>query len=438
VIFVDYGIPGDVADVALTRNKKDYALGTIQELVEPSDLRIDPFCEHFGTCGGCRWQHIPYARQLAFKEHIVEEAFRRTGKQEDYELHPILGCSRTTAYRNKFEFTFSGQGWFTREQISSGEELDRRSLGFHVAGQYQKVVHVRHCHLQEDEGNRIRNAVYRYAIDNGLSFYDHFRRKGFLRNLTMRYADTGQRMLLLSVGEDDRDAIHSVMDYISGEFPGIASLNYVVNTKHNDTIYDLEVVNHSGTDHIVERLGHISFRIGPKSFFQTNTGQARILYDKAVEFAAIRESDTVYDLYTGIGSIALYAASSCRKVVGVETVPEAIEDARVNASLNGIGNADFVAGSTERILDAGFLDSHGRPDVIITDPPRAGMHADVVEFLLKAAPRTIVYISCNPVTQARDVRMMASSYRLEALQPVDMFPHTYHIENIARLTRIGA
>jgi 23S rRNA (uracil1939-C5)-methyltransferase len=435
VIFVDYGIPGDVVNVRLTRNKKDYAVGIIQDVIQPSALRQEPFCRHFGTCGGCRWQHISYDRQLGYKQGVVEEAFRRIGKQEDYELLPIAGCERTTAYRNKFEFTFSGRGWFTKEQIRSGEALERKSLGFHVAGQHQKVVHIDYCHLQEEEGNAIRQAVYHFALDNGISFYDQVTREGLLRNLTMRLTSPGERMILVSFGENDADAIEKVMAFVAGKYPGVRSVNYVVNTKWNDTIYDLEVVNYAGSDHIIEHMGDIAYRIGPKSFFQTNSEQAHILYDIAVRFAELQPSDLVYDLYTGIGSIALYIARSCKHVVGVETVPEAIVDAWKNAELNGITNVDFVAGSSERILDQGFLDQYGSPDVIITDPPRAGMHADVIDFILKASPARIVYVSCNPVTQARDILMLAPAYRLEKIQPVDMFPHTYHIENVALLRK---
>ena len=437
VIFVDYGIPGDVADVILTKNKKDYGRGMILELHQLSDLRQKEFCAHFGSCGGCRWQHISYEQQLVFKADIVREALRRTGKQMDYELLPIIGCKKITGYRNKFEFTFSRSGWFTNEQIASGIELERRAVGFHVAGQFQKVVNVEYCHLQEEVGNNIRNTIYQYALEHDLTFYNHFRKEGFLRNLTMRFTSADERMILLSVGEHDQVAIDGLMNFIAATFPDVHSVNYVVNEKHNDTIYDLEVINHSGKDHIVERLGAINYRIGPKSFFQTNSTQAKVLYDLVVDFAKIKEEDLVYDLYTGIGSIALYLAASCSKVVGVETVPEAIEDAWKNAALNDIENVEFVAGSSEKVLDNNFLDERGRPDILITDPPRAGMHRDVVDFILHASPKRIVYVSCNPVTQARDILMMSAKYQLIKVQPVDMFPHTYHIENIALLEIIG-
>lgn len=435
VIFVDYGVPGDEADVRLTRNKKDYAEGVVLDLLRPSELRIEPFCEHFFHCGGCRWQHLGYPDQLRFKAEVVEEAFRRTGGTTDYELLPILGCEQTTGYRNKFEYTFSRQGWFTQQQIDSGDELERRSLGFHVAGQFQRVVHVNHCHLQDGEGNRIREQLYRYALESDFTFFDHREQKGLLRNLTMRFTTTGQRMLMVHFGEDNPEAIRDMMDYLAETIPGIDSLQYVINTKGNDTIYDLETQVWKGADHIVEELGDVRFRIGPKSFFQTNSRQAKTLYDVVAGMAGLQPDDLLYDLYTGIGSIALYLAGRCREVVGVETVPEAVADALVNAELNGVTNAVFEAGSSERVLSEGFLMQHGKPDVVITDPPRAGMHRDVIDFLKMAAPRRIVYVSCNPVTQARDTALLAEEYRLVKMQPVDMFPHTYHIENVALLER---
>ncbi|MCP4120964.1 MAG: 23S rRNA (uracil(1939)-C(5))-methyltransferase RlmD [Bacteroidetes bacterium] len=435
VVFVDYGIPGDVVDVRLTRNKKDFAQGVIMELHEPSDLRQASFCKHFWHCGGCRWQHISYDQQLAFKDSIVEEAIRRTGKQTEYERLPIMGCDEITGYRNKFEFTFSQHGWFTDEQIKSGAELERRAVGFHVAGQYQRVVNVEYCHLQDEGGNAIRNAIYKYALENNLSFYHHRERSGFLRNLILRYTSLGERMILLSFGENDPQAIEGIMNFITTTYPDLDSVNYVVNTKGNDTIYDLQVINYAGKDHIIEKLGEVSYRIGSKSFFQTNSKQAKELYDVIVDFAGTKSDELVYDLYTGIGSIALYVANACKKVVGVETVPEAIEDAWKNAALNATENVDFVAGSSERVLSSGFLDEYGRPDVVITDPPRAGMHKDVVEFLLMAGPKRIVYVSCNPVTQARDILMLSGDYKLIKSQPVDMFPHTYHVENVVLLER---
>ena len=385
VVFVDYGIPGDVADVRLLKNKKDYALGVIEELQQPSELRQAAFCDHFLTCGGCRWQHISYEQQLAYKEAITYEAFRRTGKLDNYERLPIKGCAQTTAYRNKFEFTFSDRGWFTKEEIESGAELERRAVGFHVAGQYQKVVHVGHCHLQDERGNAIRNALYNFALEKGYTFYNHFRKTGFLRNLTMRLTSTGERMLLLHVAEEDIDSIREILDFAKAEFPEIDSLQYVINTKHNDTIYDLDVVLHSGKDHIVEELNGTRFRIGPKSFFQTNSAQAKVLYDIAVDFAGLKPDDLVYDLYTGIGTIALYIARHCRRVVGVETVPEAIEDAKKNAALNGIDNADFVA-FRQQLNITGL--GHGIA-TDINDALRSGFQDEGHHILMHARPRGI-------------------------------------------------
>lgn len=437
VIFVDYAIPGDVVDVRLTKNKKDFAQGKIQKLIEPSSLRVKPFCDHFGLCGGCRWQHITYEQQIEYKEGIVDEALRRIGKLDGFELEPIMGCEQTKFYRNKMEYTFSDAGWLTQEQVDSGEEFERRAVGFHIAGQVRKVTNIEQCHITDDLGNTIRNAVRAFAIENDISFYNLYSQKGFLRNLTLRNTSIGENMFLLSVGENDIETIEKVMDFVVKEFPQLTSINYVINTKGNDTIYDLEVVNYAGKDHIIEQLGTVKYRVGPKSFFQTNSKQAKHLYDLIVEYASIESNDLVYDLYTGIGSIALYVAHQCKKVVGVETVPEAIADANINAKLNEIDHVDFHAGSSERILSDEFLQENGQPDIVITDPPRAGMHKDVVEFLLRAAPKRIVYVSCNPVTQARDVQLLQEKYNFIKARPVDMFPHTYHVENVALLELRG-
>lgn len=435
VIFVDYGIPGDVVDIRLTKNKKDYAEGNITNLVSASKLRQDSFCELFGLCGGCRWQHISYEQQIAYKHNIVEESFRRIGKLTDYELQSILGCSLTRGYRNKMEYTFSNQCWLTEEQIKSGEEIDRRAVGFHVSGQARRVINIEKCYLQDDFGNKIRNSIYEFSTANDISFYDHYSHEGFLRNLILRNTTLGEIMLVLCVGSNDQEWIDKIMNFVQERFPELTSINYVVNEKLNDTIYDLEVINFAGKDHIIEQLGEVKYRIGPKSFFQTNSHQAKNLFDLIVEYAAIQPTDLVYDLYCGIGSIGLYVAHLAKEVVGVETVPEAIEDAKLNMNLNGITNTKFHAGSSERILSNEFLNENGRPDIVITDPPRAGMHKDVVEFLLRAEPQKIVYVSCNPVTQARDIQLLQEKYTLVKARPVDMFPHTYHVENVALLVR---
>jgi 23S rRNA (uracil1939-C5)-methyltransferase len=433
VVFVDYAIPGDVVNVRLTKNKKDFAQGNIEQLIQPSGLRKDAFCQHFGLCGGCRWKHITYNQQIAFKQGIVDEALRRIGKLDDFELQPIMGCVSITGYRNKMEYTFSDQAWLTNEQLNSDEIFERNAIGFHVSGQVSKVVNIENCHLSDDLGNEIRNAVRAFAIQEGLTFFNHYSKSGLLRNLTLRNTSIGEHMLLLSFGKSNKEEIEKMMSFIVARFPQINSVNYVVNTKGNDTIYDLKVEHYAGKDHIIEQLGSIKYRVGPKSFFQTNSIQAKALYDLIVDYAAISSTDLVYDLYTGIGSIALYVAHLCQKVVGVETVPEAIEDAKINAALNGIQHAYFHAGSSERILSDQFLDENGRPDIVITDPPRAGMHKDVIDFLLRAVPKKIVYVSCNPVTQARDIQYLEEKYKLVKARPVDMFPHTYHVENVALL-----
>jgi 23S rRNA (uracil1939-C5)-methyltransferase len=433
VVFVDYAIPGDEVDVRLTKNKKDFAQGNIDKLLHPSALRQAAFCDHFGLCGGCRWQHISYQQQIIFKQGIVEEALRRIGKLDGFDLEPIMGCTSITGYRNKMEYTFSDQAWLTNEQLDSGDTFDRRAIGFHVSGQVSKVVNIEKCHLSDDLGNEIRNAVRQFAIQENLSFFNHYSKNGLFRNLTLRNTSIGEHMLLLSFGKANKKEIEKVMAFVVSQFPQITSVNYVINTKGNDTIYDLEVKNYAGKDHIIEQLGNIQYRVGPKSFFQTNSLQAKALYDLITDYAAIETNDLVYDLYTGIGSIALYVAHLCKKVVGVETVPEAIEDAKINAALNGMNHVEFYAGASERILSDAFLKENGRPDIVITDPPRAGMHKDVIEFLLRAAPKKIVYVSCNPVTQARDIQLLESKYRFIKARPVDMFPHTYHVENVALL-----
>lgn len=435
VVFVDYGIPGDVVDVRLTKHKKDYAEGSILRLIKHSELREDSFCKLFGLCGGCRWQHISYQQQIAYKHGIVEESFRRIGKLTEYELQPILGCELTKGYRNKMEYTFSNQCWLTEEQIQSGDEIDRRALGFHVSGQARRVIDIEKCYLQDDLGNKIRNGINEFAKANDISFYDHYLHEGFLRNLIIRNTTPGEVMLLLCVGQNDEVLIEKMMQFVQDNFKEITSINFVINEKLNDTIYDLEVINYAGKDHIIEQLGDIKYRIGPKSFFQTNSHQAKLLFDLIVEYADIQINDVVYDLYCGIGSIGLYVAHLAQKVVGVETVPEAIEDAVLNMNLNGIKNTHFYAGSSERILSDEFLKENGRPDIVITDPPRAGMHKDVVQFLLRAEPQKIVYVSCNPVTQARDIQLLEEKYKLIKARPVDMFPHTYHVENVALLMR---
>jgi 23S rRNA (uracil1939-C5)-methyltransferase len=433
VVFVDYGIPGDIATVRTKVLKKDYAIADIVKLETASPLRQEPKCSHFGTCGGCRWQHLPYEHQLKFKHGLVEEAFRRIGHLEYPEMNPIIGAPDEFQYRNKLEYTFTNRAWLTQDQIDSGAEIDRRAAGFHVPGRFDGVMQIDTCYLQENKSNDIRNFVLDLGKEKGWTFYNMSAHEGFLRNLIVRNTSIGEWMVIMSVAEDDSEKIETLMSALADRFPEIQSLNYVVNSKMNDTLYDQDIICYKGAAFITEQLGHRRYKIGPKSFFQTNSRQASTLYDIARKMARLSKEDIVYDLYTGTGTIALYMADDCKKVVGIETVEAAIEDAKENASLNGVQNADFVAAQVEKILDASFLKEHGKPDVVITDPPRAGMHDKVLEVLLEAAPRRIVYVSCNPATQARDLSKLAEKYRIAEVQPVDMFPHTFHIENVVAL-----
>jgi len=433
VIFVDYAVPGDVVTVQTTTSKKDYAIASIQKIREKADYRLDPVCDHFGTCGGCRWQHVPYSKQLEFKQQLVEEAFQRIGHLSYPPIQPITGAPQTFHYRNKMEYTFSNRGWLTNEQIASGAEIDRRALGFHVPGRFDGVMHIHECYLQDDLGNQIRNFLYQLALQHDWSFYNMSAHEGFLRNLILRNNLAGEWMVIVCFGENDRTKISIVMEALQKNFPQISSLNYVYNPKKNDTLYELEVQNYAGETYLTEQIGDLKYKIGPKSFFQTNSRQAKELYDVVRRMATINPEDIVYDLYTGTGTIALYVARNCQKVVGIETVEEAIEDARFNMTLNGISNTTFVTAPVEKILDQEFIALHGRPNVVITDPPRAGMHEKVIEVLLEAQPKQIVYVSCNPATQARDLQRLSEKYEIAEVQPVDMFPHTFHIENVANL-----
>jgi 23S rRNA (uracil1939-C5)-methyltransferase len=433
VVFVDYAVPGDVVTARTKVVKKDYAMADIAVLEQASALRQPPKCSHFGTCGGCRWQHLSYEHQLQFKQAHVEEAFRRIGHLEHPPIQPIAGAPAEYHYRNKLEFTFTNRAWLTQEQIDSGAEIDRRAAGFHVPGRFDAVMQIDRCFLQDEFNNELRNFILELARNNHWTFYNMSAHEGFLRNLIVRNTSIGEWMVILSVAEHDEKKIESLMSSTAQRFPGLNSLNYVVNTKKNDTLYDQEIICYKGSAYITEQLGHRKYKIGPKSFFQTNSKQANLLYDIARQMAELQKDDVLYDLYTGTGTIALYMADDCQKVVGIETVAEAIEDAKENAALNGVTNAHFVAAQVEKILDADFIAQHGRPDVVITDPPRAGMHEKVVEVLLEAAPRRIVYVSCNPATQARDLSRLSEKYTISAVQPVDMFPQTYHIENVVRL-----
>ena len=434
VVFVPYAAPGDVADVKIDRKKHSYAEGHIERLVKPSPLRVEPFCEHFGVCGGCRWQHLPYKEQLKAKQQQVEDALHRIAKVEMPEITPILGSEQTVAYRNKMEYTFSNKKWLTWEQMRSGEEFaDRDAAGFHIPGAFDKVLDINRCHLQDDLGNRLRLHVKQYAREHGLSFFDLRAQTGLLRTMMIRIVSTGEVMVVLSFGEDNPGQIKGVLDDLRTSFPEITSLMYVVNTKANDTIADLDIQLHSGRAYIEEEMEGLRFRIGPKSFYQTNSHQAYNLYKVAREYAGLTGEELVYDLYTGTGTIANFVAPQARKVIGIEYVEDAIRDAKLNAEVNRLANTDFYAGDMKDVLTDEFVAAHGHPDVMIVDPPRAGMHADVVNVILNAKPSRIVYVSCNPATQARDIALLDAKYRVTAIRPVDMFPHTHHVENVVRL-----
>ncbi|MCX4289583.1 MAG: 23S rRNA (uracil(1939)-C(5))-methyltransferase RlmD [Duncaniella sp.] len=435
VVFVPFGAPGDVADVKIDRRKRSYAEGHIERLVRPSEIRVEPRCEHFTLCGGCRWQHLPYSFQLDCKQRQVKDAMERIAKVEIPEITPILGSENIYEYRNKMEYTFSNKKWLTFDQLRSGEEFpDRDAAGFHISGAFDKVLDINRCHLQDDFGNRLRLFIKQFGKEHGYTFYDLRNQCGFLRTLMIRIASTGQIMAVMVFGEDDREKIETLLSAVAAEFPEITSLLYVVNTKVNDTIGDQEVIVYSGKPYIEEEMEGLKFRVGPKSFYQTNSRQAYHLYSVARDFAGLTGDELVYDLYTGTGTIACFVARDCRHVVGIEYVPEAIEDAKVNASINGLDNTEFYAGDMKKVLTADFIAGHGRPDVMIVDPPRAGMHEDVVKVIMEASPRRIVYVSCNPATQARDLALLDPMYKVEAIQPVDMFPHTAHVENVVKLT----
>ena len=434
VVFVGFAVPGDVVNIRLVRKKKAWLEGTIIKIVKPSDLRLEPFCEHFGVCGGCRWQPLPYDIQLTAKQRQVYDQLTRIGHLEVPEFSPILASDKTVRYRNKLEFSASSRRWLTAEEIASGNP-GGPGLGFHVGKYFDKVLDIRECHLQPEPTNGIRLFIKQFCLDNGISFYDIRENRGQLRNMFVRTTDAGDVMLIVCFGEDF-PLRAPLLDAVQERFPQIRSLWYVINDKKNDTIGDLPCILHSGEEAIYEQMEGLRFKIGPKSFYQTNTGQALKLYRTARDFAALTGSETVYDLYTGTGTIAQFVAARAKRVIGIEYVPEAIEDARLNAAANGIVNCEFFAGDMKDILTPAFIAEHGRPDVIIADPPRAGMHPDVVKTILEAAPGRIVYVSCNPATQARDMEMMSGAYRITAVQPVDMFPHTFHVENVCLLERI--
>ncbi len=443
VLFVPYGSVGDIADIQIDRKKNSFAEGHIVRLISPSALRVEPRCQHFGLCGGCKWQHLPYPEQLKWKQQQVEDALERIAKVELPEISPIIGSGNTWAYRNKMEYTFSSKKWRAWEEIKSGVEFTDRNeaLGFHIPGAFDKVLQIDSCHLQGEYGDAIRNFIYDESGRRGWDFYDIRNNSGFLRTLMIRGTEIGERMVCVSFGEDDERRINEVMKAIDERFPNITSLLYVVNRKANDTITDQEIHVWKGRDYIEEDMEGLRFRINAKSFYQTNSRQAYELYKVARRFAGLENNSNkgikplVYDLYTGTGTIANFVAGNASKVIGIEYVEEAVKDARINSEVNGIDNTEFYAGDMKDILNDEFIKAHGRPDVMIVDPPRAGMHEDVVKTIIKAAPDVIVYVSCNPATQARDLALLDTLYRVTNVQPVDMFPHTHHVENVVRLEK---
>ena len=437
VVFIPYGVPGDIVDAQIKRKKHNYAEAEIVSIKKKSDKRCAHFCRSFEICGGCKWQQIPYSFQLGFKQQQVMDQLTRIGKIDLPEINPILGSARTTEYRNKLEFGCANRRWLTKEEIVSGEDIKGGAIGFHIAGCWDKILPIEKCHLMDDLNNRIRHEVDRYVTDNGLQYFDAREHTGLVRNLMIRNSNTGEWMVVVQFAntEGEEANIKAFMQNLADKFPEISSLIYVINDKCNDTIGDLEVHTFRGNDFIFEEMEGLRFKVGPKSFYQTNTEQAYILYKVVRDFASLQGTELVYDLYTGTGTIANFVARDAQHVIGIEYVPEAIEDAKENSAVNGIENTEFYAGDMKDILNDDFIAKHGRPDVIITDPPRAGMHHDVVDTILRAAPRQIVYVSCNPATQARDLALLDVSYRVEAIQPVDMFPHTAHVENVVKLQR---
>ena len=435
VVFIPYGAPGDVADIKLDKKKHSYAEGHIERIIKPSDVRIEPFCQHFGVCGGCKWQHMPYSEQLKHKQQQVKDAMERIAKIPIPEINPILGSANTKFYRNKLEYTFSNKCWLTFEEMRSGKEFpDRNAVGFHIPGAFDKVLDIKKCWLQDNISNEIRLFIREYALSKGYTFYDLKAQHGLMRTMMVRTASTGDIMLVVVFGEDNKEQIKDVMAAISSRFPQITSLLYVVNLKVNDTIGDQEIITFSGKDYIEEEMEGLKFRVGAKSFYQTNSEQAYELYKVARGMAGLTGNELVYDLYTGTGTIANFVARQAKKVVGIEYVEDAIDDAKLNSHVNDIDNTLFYAGDMKDVLTDEFVAEHGVPDVMIVDPPRAGMHEDVVNVILNAAPKRIVYVSCNPATQARDLAMLDVKYRVTEIQPVDMFPHTHHVENVVGLT----
>ncbi len=433
VVFTQYAVPGDVVDIQLFKKKKNYAEGRVVKFHKFAEKRCDAPCQHYGVCGGCKWQILPYEEQLRHKQQQVVDNLTRIGHIELPEVLPILGSKKIYEYRNKLEYTFSNKRWLTVEQMGNAGDLEMNGVGFHIPGMFDKVLDIQKCWLQDDITNQVRNEIRRYALANGLTFFDLRNQTGFLRTLMVRTTSTGELMLVVVFFHEDEAKRTALLDHLVEKFPQITSLLYVINSKCNDTITDQEIHCHKGNEAIFELMEGLRFKIGPKSFYQTNSEQAYELYKVVRNFAELTGNELVYDLYTGTGTIANFVSRQAKHVVGIEYVPEAIDDAKVNASLNGIENTLFFAGDMKDILTADFVAQYGKPDVIITDPPRAGMHEDVVRVILATEPQRIVYVSCNPATQARDLQLLDEKYRVEAVQPVDMFPHTHHVENVVKL-----
>ena len=434
VVFVPFAVPGDVVDIRLTRKYHNYYEGFISRIVTPSKHRVEPFCSHFGTCGGCKWQPLPYSQQLEAKRKQVEDQLVRLGHLDVPEIRPTLPSDKTIYYRNKLEFTYSSKRWLKwGEDPDTVPPEDKVGLGFHVGKFFDKVLDIEHCYLQKDPSNDIRLFCKRYAVEHGLKFFDIRANEGFIRNMFIRTTDTGDLMVILCFFYEDREVREAMLDAVADAFPQITSLYYVINKKLNDSIGDQECILYKGSETIRETMEGLTFRIGPKSFYQTNSGQALKLYSVARDFAELTGNEVVYDLYTGTGTIAQFVSGKAAKVIGIEYVPEAIEDAKSNAAANGITNCEFFAGDMKDVLVPSFIEVHGHPDVIILDPPRAGIHPDVAKVILDAAPDRIVYVSCNPASQARDLAILCQKYEITAVQPVDMFPHTQHVENVCAL-----
>lgn len=436
VVFVDSAVPGDEVTALILRKKKSFLQGKTMSVEKQSIHRSQPFCNHFNSCGGCKWQNLDYSIQLDEKESNVKSNIRKIAKEDPEKVLPIIGAAQTRYYRNKMEYSFSSMRWLTEEEIKTEEQIEAGSaLGFHAPGSFAKVVEIHTCHLQDDYANTIRNSIRTFAHAQSFSFYNPLKHTGLLRNMIIRNTSIGEWMLVMIFGQDSPSEIKTMMEFLKTSFSNLTSLYYVVNLKKNDTIYDQNTLLYAGKDHIVEQLGALKYQIGPKSFFQTNTFQAKTLYDKTMEFAELKGTEVVYDLYTGLGSIALYVANKCKTIVGIEEVKEAIDDAHKNLEFNNVSNAQFYAGDVKNVLNSEFEEKHGKPDLVITDPPRAGMHKQVIQTLLQLEAPRIVYVSCNPATQARDIELLSEKYSLIKVQPVDMFPYTHHVESIALLER---